>query len=44
LFKENFDENFEEVLVTDAPIEDLLDEHFLVGVFELHKLAWGNLL
>ena len=35
--EENFDENFEELLVTDAAVEDLLDEYFLVGVLELWR-------
>ena len=33
--EEDLDEDLEEVLVTDASVEDLLDEYLLVGVFEL---------
>jgi hypothetical protein len=33
--EEDFGEDFEEFLVTYAAVEDLLHEHFLVGIFEL---------
>ena len=44
--KEFLDKHLDEVFVTDAAIEHLLDEHFLVGVFALREsgLLYGGSL
>jgi hypothetical protein len=36
--KEFLDENFDEIFVTDAAVEDLLDKYFLVRIFALNGL------
>jgi hypothetical protein len=42
--KEHGAKNFQEVLVTDASVENLFYENFLIRVFELHGQLGVNLL
>lgn len=42
--KEHGAKNFQEVLVTDASVENLFYENFLIRVFELHGQSGVNLL